>query len=47
MVIANEDVQKAVNEGQVGLVQQKAALLPWKIALANASFLVEWAAPPK
>ena len=39
--IGDEDVATAVRNGRIGLVQQRAALLPWKTALENAAFLVE------
>ena len=42
--IGADDVGVAVKQGRIGLVQQKAALLPWKTALENASFLVELSA---
>lgn len=39
--IGGRSVTDAVRGGSLGLVQQKAALLPWKTALQNAAFLVE------
>lgn len=43
--IGDEDVHTAVKNGRIGLVQQKAALLPWKTALENTSFLIELSQP--
>lgn len=43
--IGDEDVHTAVKNGRIGLVQQKAALLPWKTALENAAFLIELSQP--
>lgn len=43
--IGEEDVHTAVRNGRIGLVQQKAALLPWKTALENTSFLIELSQP--
>lgn len=39
--IGDEDVQTAVRAGRIGLVQQKAALLPWATAVENAAFLID------
>lgn len=41
--IGGSNVGEAVRNGQVGLIQQKAALLPWKTALKNTTFLIEMA----
>ncbi|MDI2097798.1 ABC transporter ATP-binding protein [Ruicaihuangia caeni] len=41
VLIGGTPVARAVAEGQIGLVQQKPALLPWKTALENAAFLIE------
>lgn len=39
--INGQKVQAAVKGGELGLVQQRAALLPWKSALENTAFLAE------
>ena len=39
--INGHDVMSAVRGGELGLVQQRAALLPWKTALQNTAFLAE------
>lgn len=41
VLVDGETIQSAVKKGKIGLVPQRSALLPWKTASENASFLLE------